>query len=98
MDANPRPLVRLDGTLWRPRVAAYDATFGLEKSDSLSLHENDRPSYVRGQAAQPRFHDDASYWDASQPSASVKVPNTGTDIKVLSEEGTSMRIQVSKRD
>ena len=98
VDANPRPLVRLDGTLWRPRVAAYDATFGLEKSDSLSLHENDRPSYVRGQAAQPRFHDDASYWDASQPSASVKVPNTGTDIKVLSEEGTSMRIQVSKRD
>jgi immune inhibitor A len=98
VDANPRPLVRLDGTLWRPRVAAYDATFGLEKSDSLSLHENDRPSYVRGQAAQPRFHDDASYWDASQPSASVKVPNTGTDIKVLSEKGTSMRIQVSKRD
>ena len=76
-------------------MAGYDAPFSLEKSDSFTLHVNGRANYIRGQAAQPLFHDNASYWDASQPSASVKVPNTGTNIKVLSQEGTSMRIQVS---
>ena len=40
VDANPRPIVRLDGTLWRPRVSGYDAPFSLEKSDSFTLHVN----------------------------------------------------------
>ncbi|MEO5711556.1 MAG: immune inhibitor A domain-containing protein [Nocardioidaceae bacterium] len=97
VDANPRPIVRLDGTLWRPRVSGYDAPFSLEKSDSFTLHVNGVANYIRGQAAQPLFHDNASYWDASQPSASVKVPNTGTNIKVLKTKGTSMDIKISKR-
>jgi immune inhibitor A len=97
VDANPRPLVRLDGTLWRPRVSGYDSPFSLEKSDSFTLHVNGTANYIRGQAAQPLFHDNASYWDASQPAASVKVPNTGTNIKVLSQKGTTMGIQVSQR-
>jgi immune inhibitor A len=98
VDANPRPLVRLDGTLWRPRVAGYDAPFSLEKSDSITLHVNGQANYIRGQAAQPLFRDNKSYWDATQPGASVKVPNTGTNIKVVSQRGTSMDVRVSKRD
>jgi len=98
VDANPRPLVRLDGTLWRPRVSGYDAPFSLEKSDSFTLHVNGQPNYIRGQAAQALFHDNESYWDATQPAASVKVPNTGTNIKVLSTDGTSMGIRVWKRN
>ena len=89
--------VEARGTGWRPRVSGYDAPFSLEKSDSFTLHVNGVANYIRGQAAQPLFHDNASYWDASQPSASVKVPNTGTDIKVLSTDGTSMDIKISKR-
>jgi immune inhibitor A len=97
VDANPRPLVRLDGQLWRPRVAGYDAPFSLERSDSFTLHVNGQASYIRGQAAQPLFRDDRAYWDASQPAASVKVPDTGTNIKVLSQDGTSMTVRVWKR-
>ena len=58
---------------------------------------NGRANYLRGQPAQPLFHDNASYWDASQPNASVKVPNNGTSIRVLSQDGTSMKVRVFKR-
>ena len=98
VDANPRPLVRLDGALWRPRVAGYDAPFSRERSDSFTLHVDGRANHVRGQAARPVFRDNASYWDATQPGASVKVPNTGTDIRVLRQQGTSMDVRISARD
>jgi immune inhibitor A len=97
VDANPRPLVGLDGTLWRPRVSGYDATFGLEKSDSFTLHQNGRASYVRGQAAQPLFNDGRSYWDASQPSASVQVPDTDTNIRVQRQGAASMSVRIWQR-
>ncbi|RLV49780.1 M6 family metalloprotease domain-containing protein [Nocardioides mangrovicus] len=96
VDANPTARVRLDGTLWRPRVAGYDAPFGLQKSDNITLHVNGVANYIRGQAAVPVFRDDRSYWDASQPTASVDVPDTGTVIRVLTQDGTSMKVRVSK--
>jgi immune inhibitor A len=79
-------------------VSGYDAPFSLEKSDSFTLHVNGQASYVRGQSAQSLFHDNLSYWDASQPGASVRVPNTGTNIAVTSQDGTSMGIRVWKRN
>ena len=97
IDANPTPRVRLDGTLWRPRVAGYDAPFSQEKSDSITLHVNGRANHIRGQAAQPTFNDGRSYWDASQPAASVKVPNNGVNIGVTSQSGTTMDIRIRKR-
>jgi immune inhibitor A len=87
----------MDGTFWATQYSAYDAPFGLEKSDSFTLHNNGEPSYIRGHAAVPLFHDNASYWSSDQPNGSVKVPDTGTNIKVLDQSGTSMKIRVSKR-
>jgi immune inhibitor A len=97
VDAHPTPINRMDGLLWRPRVSAYDAPFGPEKADSFTLHVNGQASYVRGQNAVPTFNDSKSYWSADQPTSSVKVPNNGVNIKVLSKTGTSMKVQVSKR-
>ena len=57
----------------------------------------DTASYIRARRPSPLFHDDESYWDARQPTASVKVPNNGVDIQVLTQQGTSMDIRVSKR-
>ena len=42
----------------------YDATFGLEKADSFTLHVNGQASYIRGQNAVPMFDDTKSYQDA----------------------------------
>jgi immune inhibitor A len=97
IDSHPVPINRIDGQLWRPRVAAYDAPFGLEKADSFTLHVNGQASYIRGQNAVPTFNDSKSYWTAGQPTSSVKVPNNGVNIKVVSKTGTSMKVQVSKR-
>ncbi len=97
IDAHPRALVRIDGALWRTRVAGYDATFGLQKADSFTLHVADRPSYIRGQAAVPLFRDDRSYYDASLPTASVQVPNNGVNIRVTRQSGPEMSIAVSQR-
>ena len=47
----------------------YDAPFGLEKSDSFTLHaqETGAASYIRGQAAVPLFDDRREYWDPALP-------------------------------
>jgi immune inhibitor A len=97
VDANPRPLVRLDGGLWRPRVGAYDATFGLQRSNSFELHFNGQRNWVRGQDAVPVFRDDRSYWSQDQPTASVKVPDNGVSIRVLDQRGRSMRVRIFER-
>ncbi len=64
IDANPRPIYKLDGKPWRSRIQGYDATFGLQKSDSFTLHDQatGQASYIRGQAAQPVFNDTDKYW------------------------------------
>ena len=97
IDANPRPIVRLDGQFWRPRVAGYDAPFSLEKSDSFNLHVSSEPNYIRGQSAQPTFRDSKPYWYPETPTAGVKVPNNGVNIRVLDQSGTSMDIRVTER-
>ena len=55
IDAHPRTIYTLDGDPWRPRIQMYDATFGLQKADSFTLHSQftGHASYIRGQAAQP---------------------------------------------
>jgi immune inhibitor A len=96
IDANPRPVYRLDGELWRGRIQTYDATFGLEKSDSFTLHMPDgKPSYIRGQAPVPTFDDRREYWDPAQPQVGVKVPHAGVKITVQRQPGTSMRIRIA---
>ncbi|RKQ90987.1 immune inhibitor A [Solirubrobacter pauli] len=97
IDANPRPIYRLDGKPWRGRVQTYDAPFGLEKSDSFTLHaqETGAASYIRGQAAVPTFDDRKEYWDPALPTVGVKVPHVGVQIRVTQQSGTSMRVRVS---
>ena len=81
IDAHPRPIARLDGLFWRGRIALYDATFGLQRADSFTLHVNSQPSYIRGQDAVPVFDDRRSYWDERTPTTGVKVPNAGVRIR-----------------
>ena len=77
-------------------IQTYDAPFGLEKSDSLTLHaqETGAASYIRGQAGQPLFDDRREYWDPALPNVGVKVPHVGVTIRVAQQSGTSMRIRV----
>ncbi|USX52051.1 immune inhibitor A domain-containing protein [Lentzea sp. HUAS12] len=96
IDANPAPLYNIEGQRWSTSVSGYDAPFGLQKSDSFTLHVNGKASYVRGSAAQPTFDDTKQYWFAEQPNAGVKLPAVGVGLKVLRQSGTSMTVKLFK--
>lgn len=76
------------------RVQIYDAPFSLTTADSFTLHVNGQPSYIRGEAGQPLFDDTKQYFDPELPDHGVKLRAVGVKIRVLSEDGTSMRIRV----
>ncbi len=95
VDAHPQPIYNLAGTMWRPRVAGYDAPFSLKRPASFTLHVNGVPSYIRGKAPAAVFDDRRSYWSPLQPTNSVKVPNAGVRMQVLTQTGTSMKVKIS---
>ncbi len=109
VDARGGTLRWSDGTVVRNRIQAFDATFGLEKTDPLSLHREvvkDGKSVtmttlnVPSQPAIPTFDDSkwASYYDAQgNPGGSVKVPDTGTKIQVVNSNARNgqMLLQVN---
>jgi immune inhibitor A len=97
VDAHPAPIYNLEGQPWRERIAAYDATFSTHKAPSFTLSVNGKPSYVRGQNAVPLFDDTKKYWYEEQPNAGTLLPKTGTTIKVLSENGTSLKVRFGKK-
>jgi immune inhibitor A len=95
IDAHPRPIYNLQGVPWRGRIQLYDATFTPQKADSFTLHVSGQPSYVRGQDGVTVFDDSRQYWYPETPTVGVKVPNTGTRIRVVEHNGTSMRVRIS---
>ena len=100
IDANPEAHYNLQGAAWRGRIQTYDAPFGLQKSDSFYLTAGGRRSYVRGRAANPVFNDSnpnryfQPFVDAGLPRVGVKTAGAGVRIRVVSQDGTSMRIRV----
>jgi immune inhibitor A len=94
IDAHPQPIYNLQGVPWRSRIQAYDAPFSLTRPRSFTLHVGGQPSYIRGAAAQPVFDDTRQYLYPDLPQAGVTLPATGVKVRVVSTEGTSMRIRV----
>jgi immune inhibitor A len=107
VDAHPAALRWSNGTVARARIQSYDMTFGLQKTDPLSLHLE---SVVNGatvastlvQRSQPAVStfDDTNpnaYYDPANPQGSTKVAGTGTTIKVLSQDSKNgnMTVQVN---
>ncbi|WP_091433506.1 immune inhibitor A domain-containing protein [Micromonospora yangpuensis] len=95
IDSRPEPIYNLTGQPWRARVQVYDAPFSLRKADSFTLHVNSQPQYIRGKAAKPLFDDTKKYWFAELPNHGVKLPATGTKIRVVEENGTSLKVRFS---
>ncbi|MFD1859936.1 immune inhibitor A domain-containing protein [Aeromicrobium camelliae] len=94
IDAHPRPIINIaTGQPWRARVQMYDAPFSTRKADSMTLHTDGVPSYIRGQDAQPVFDDTKQYFFEQLPNHGVKLPATGFKAKVLNEKGTSLRVK-----
>ncbi|HET8959766.1 immune inhibitor A domain-containing protein [Nocardioides sp.] len=74
IDSHPTLPHWSDGTLMRPRAASYDSTFGLEKTDAITLHTQtldnagrvvNLTGAIASQAAVPTFDDTGVWWYAS---------------------------------
>lgn len=110
IDAHPSISTWSDGSVARPRIQSYDSTFGLSRTDAISLHSGPLTLNVSSKPAVPVFNDALSYWvnghlgDApgggryQSEWASVNVPHTGTTIRVVSvsAQGSFMQVSVNK--
>ncbi|MEO8272631.1 MAG: immune inhibitor A domain-containing protein [Chloroflexota bacterium] len=108
VDSHPGILHWSDGSTARPRIQSIDATFGLSRTDPLSLHSTLLTLTSPALPAVSVFNDMNSYWVTGDPGDngangryqsewnSVKVPHTGTTIRVVntSAQGTFMQIEV----
>ena len=112
VDAHPGFAHSYDGQLWRPRVLSYDSTFGLERTDSITLHKDAIASRIKSQPAVPTFDDTLTWWFNRDEHAatgahvgryqpgwnSVNVPKTGTTITVkASANGVHLTVKVAPK-
>lgn len=98
IDAHPTFHHWYDGQLIRPRIVTYDSTFGLQRTDSITVHKDGEPTVIPSQPAVPVFDDTKDWWFEADVHAGtgshdgryqpgwqgVKVPKTGTTIRVKS--------------
>jgi immune inhibitor A len=93
---------RTNGESWRPRIQSYDATFGRQATDRITLHDPDTgvAGTYGGLPAVPVFDDTKDWYVAAgeQPDANgwsgVDVPKTGTKITVVSTSAQDSFMQV----
>ena len=108
VDANPAPLHWANGYVMRPRLQSFDATFTTQKTDAITVHNAGVAVTVPSRPGVSTFDDSQSYWVAGDPGDapangryqaewnSVKVPNTGTSMRVTSvTPGGFMQVQVT---
>jgi immune inhibitor A len=95
IDAHPEPLYNLTGKPWHNRLQTYDAPFSLARAASFTIHVAGAANYVRAQPAVSTFDDTDSYLDDDIASNGVRLPAVGVQIRILRQNGTSMKIKIS---
>jgi immune inhibitor A len=108
VDANPGPLHWANGSVMRPRLQSFDATFTTQATDAITVHNAGVAVTVPSRPGVSTFDDSQSYWVSGDPGDapnnaryqaewnSVKVPNTGTTMRVTSvTPGGFMQVQVT---
>jgi M6 family metalloprotease-like protein len=103
VDARPTALRWSDGTVARNRIQSFDATFGVNPTDPISLHRETTAGLttldVPAQAPVSVFDDSDPnrYYDPANPMGSVKVAGAGVTIKVVQSNSTG-KITVKVND
>jgi M6 family metalloprotease-like protein len=101
VDARPSALLWSDGVVARNRIQTFDATFGTDATDAISLHRETAAGMTTLTVpSRPgvRVFDDTdpnAYYDPTNPMGSVRVAGTGTQIRVVqSNRNGVMTIEV----
>ncbi|MFF1547344.1 immune inhibitor A domain-containing protein [Streptomyces sp. NPDC058291] len=95
VDSHPTPLKWADGTAMNARLQSFDSTFSRYPTDAITLHKADVAVKIKSRPGVPVFDDGKStYYDASTPLAGVKIADTNTSIKIVSEPANGSTIKV----
>ncbi|MEV6751830.1 immune inhibitor A domain-containing protein [Streptomyces sp. NPDC051214] len=97
VDAHAKPLKWTDGTLLRNKIQPFDAPFSKYATDKFTLHNADVALKIKSQKGVPVFDDHkGTYWFKENPTGSVKVTDTNTQIKIVKQpkDGSSITVQV----
>ncbi|WP_329217784.1 immune inhibitor A [Streptomyces sp. NBC_01485] len=97
IDAHPTPLKWADGTVMNSRLQSFDSPFSRHRTDKIKLHQAGVAVTIKPVSGVSTFDDGKStYYDAATPLAGVKVTDTNTSIKILSEpeNGSTIKVQV----
>jgi immune inhibitor A len=102
IDANPDALRWSDGSLGRSRIQVYDATFGLQARDALSLRREVSAGVFQTltAAAKPgvaTFDDRADYYEDALPGTSVRTVGAGVLATVTRQRGTTLTVSVQNQ-
>ena len=112
VDAHPTFHHWPNGDLMRQRILSYDSTFGTERTDAITLHNNSVAATIPSQRAVPTFDDTKTWWfdcdthactgdhqGRYQPGwTGVDVPKTGTTISVNgATTGSHLNITVAPK-
>ena len=112
VDAHPTFHHWPNGDLMRQRILSYDSTFGTEKTDAITLHNDSDAATIPSQKAVPTFDDTKTWWfdcdthactdshqGRYQPGwTGVDVPKTGTTITVNgATTGSHLNITVAPK-
>jgi immune inhibitor A len=95
VDAHPATLYQSSGVPFRARVQIYDAPFGLEKTDSITLHTNGVKTKIKKLEGNPVFDDTKNYFNPVQLDHGVKVRDAGVKIEVTKQKKDAMTIKVT---
>jgi immune inhibitor A len=86
VDAHASPDRWADDTLMRNRLQTRDATFSQNPVREVTLHNEGEPTTLPAAPGAPYFDDHTgTYWSETNPRNSVRVPDTGTRISILSQ-------------
>ncbi|MET9548670.1 immune inhibitor A domain-containing protein [Streptomyces sp. NPDC006627] len=99
VDAHAKPLKWKDGSLLRNKIQPFDAPFSKYATDKFTLHNADVALKIKSQKGVSVFDDrKGTYWYASNPTGSVKVTDTNTQIKIIKQpkDGSTITVQVGR--
>ena len=105
VDARPAPFTYPDGSRPSNRRQPFDATFGLEATDSVCLHKEvlvkkqvqSLAACAPSSGGLPTFDDTnpLAYWSADNPQNSVKVAGHGVAATVTDDSGSDLVVRVT---
>ncbi|QKW06766.1 immune inhibitor A [Streptomyces sp. NA04227] len=98
VDAHPKALKWKDGKVMVNKIQTFDSTFTTARTDAFTLHSKDVAVKLPALKGNSVFNDrTGTYWFKDNPTGSVKVPDTNTQIKIAGwgKDGSTVTVKVA---